>query len=230
MADPVDALLTETAAASAISSGDRAEEPAPVAGTGEALVTSGAMLSQAESAEDTEPPVLWKPWRWFRCVPREEWARRAPGPPAQGVLERIAVWLFHWLPIVVPAGVLLVAWLYRPYVCTGPDLCGFHRATGIPCPTCGMTRSFCFLAHGEWAPAFGFNGLGPPLFVAMVAWMVLTLLARLNWLHVEFRPPRGLWVALILILFGVYAVRLTAFFVTPEHIAAMQAAHGLVQP
>ena len=38
-------------------------------------------------------------------------------------------------------------------------VCAFRHLTGIPCPTCGSTRSVVFLAHGDIAAAFTMNPL-----------------------------------------------------------------------
>lgn len=45
-----------------------------------------------------------------------------------------------------------------------PILCGFRRLTGIPCPGCGLTRSFVYLAHGHPIDAFRMNVFGPFVF------------------------------------------------------------------
>ena len=47
-------------------------------------------------------------------------------------------------------------------------ICGFKNLTGLPCPGCGLTHSFCALGKGDFGGAFGFNLLGPPLFFALV--------------------------------------------------------------
>ena len=47
-------------------------------------------------------------------------------------------------------------------------ICGFKNFTGLPCPGCGLTHSFCALAKGDIAEAFAFNLLGPPLFFMLV--------------------------------------------------------------
>jgi Protein of unknown function (DUF2752) len=53
----------------------------------------------------------------------------------------------------------------------GPVICPFRLATGLPCPGCGMVRSWVFLTHGRWHEAFTANpfGLVAALFVAVVA-------------------------------------------------------------
>jgi hypothetical protein len=59
-----------------------------------------------------------------------------------------------------------------------PGMCVFRAAFGIPCPGCGMTRSFAFLAHGDLSHAFAVNKLGPVFFgwvVAQVPYRALRL-------------------------------------------------------
>lgn len=48
------------------------------------------------------------------------------------------------------------------------DLCAFHAMTGLPCPTCGMTRSFAATAHGQLGLAFHYHAFGPFAFVALL--------------------------------------------------------------
>ena len=50
----------------------------------------------------------------------------------------------------------------------GPELCPFRALTGLPCPGCGLTRSWVFLGHGDLAGAFGFNAFGPVFFMLML--------------------------------------------------------------
>jgi hypothetical protein len=51
-------------------------------------------------------------------------------------------------------------------------ICVFKRLTGMPCPGCGLTHSFCALGHGDLKAGFAFNLLGPPLFVcAALLWL-----------------------------------------------------------
>jgi hypothetical protein len=45
--------------------------------------------------------------------------------------------------------------------------CPIRHLTGIPCPTCGMTRSFMAIAQGNWSQAFAHHLFGPVLFVGL---------------------------------------------------------------
>ena len=46
-----------------------------------------------------------------------------------------------------------------------PSVCVFYEVTGLPCPGCGLTRSFVCLEHGQIMQAFQWNLLGPPLWL-----------------------------------------------------------------
>jgi hypothetical protein len=50
-----------------------------------------------------------------------------------------------------------------------PVVCGFRRFTGWPCPGCGLTRSFVFMAHGQLLAAFRVHALGPLLFAVVAS-------------------------------------------------------------
>jgi hypothetical protein len=52
---------------------------------------------------------------------------------------------------------------------TRVPLCLFRTVTGIPCPLCGLTRSFLSTARGRWRDAFLYHPLGPFLFAAFAA-------------------------------------------------------------
>jgi len=49
---------------------------------------------------------------------------------------------------------------WDPVAAAGPDLCLFHRVTGIACPACGLTRAAAAFARGDlgeslhWHPLF----------------------------------------------------------------------------
>ena len=52
----------------------------------------------------------------------------------------------------------------------GPVLCPVRRATGRPCPGCGLTRSLVRLLHGDLRRSVAAHPLGLPLGVLLVAW------------------------------------------------------------
>jgi hypothetical protein len=56
-----------------------------------------------------------------------------------------------------------IDWLFQRVIAekTGlPGLCIFRNTTGLPCPGCGLTRSFVSAAHGNLALSLRFHRLG----------------------------------------------------------------------
>ncbi len=54
----------------------------------------------------------------------------------------------------------------------GPALCPFRAATGLPCPSCGMSRSWSAMGHGRLRDASTFHLMGPITFVAAAGLVV----------------------------------------------------------
>jgi Protein of unknown function (DUF2752) len=74
---------------------------------------------------------------------------------------------------VVGVGALVTARVIGPAeVEGGPVLCPFRLLTGLPCPGCGLTRSWVYLAHGQWQDAWAANPFG---IVSMLAVAVLVI-------------------------------------------------------
>ena len=45
-----------------------------------------------------------------------------------------------------------------------PHRCPLYELVGVKCALCGLTRSFCSLAHGDWHQSLKFHVLGPIIF------------------------------------------------------------------
>ena len=80
-------------------------------------------------------------------------------------------WLPDALLLALCAAVVLAALVLTPspdavalFGHEIPVTCGFRRITGWPCPGCGLTRSFAFVAHLQLVAAFRAHLLGPVLF------------------------------------------------------------------
>lgn len=68
----------------------------------------------------------------------------------------------------------------------GPTLCPFRLLTGLPCPVCGLTRSWVATAHGDLVAGLQFNPFGP---VTMAVALLMVLIAVRAWVRPE--APRA---------------------------------------
>lgn len=82
-------------------------------------------------------------------------------------------------------GIVVAAALPADHIENGPVLCLFRRLTGLPCPGCGLTRSWVYLMHGDLTHAFLSNPFGPLLVLAVLALAVAVVRARIR----HERPP-----------------------------------------
>ncbi|MGA2039586.1 MAG: DUF2752 domain-containing protein [Bryobacteraceae bacterium] len=75
------------------------------------------------------------------------------------------------------ARVLLAAGPERVYFLGKPILaaCAFRRATGLPCPTCGLSRSTVLALHGDLGAAWHIMPAGPVLVLGALAMAVALL-------------------------------------------------------
>ncbi len=95
--------------------------------------------------------------------------------------------------------ILGASFAYAPWVSDGPVLCGSRLLLGLPCPACGLTRSFCAMTHGAFGEAFGFHFFGPLLFALTVLAIPIAILElrrgrRFEWLARAAFSSRVAWV------------------------------------
>ena len=73
------------------------------------------------------------------------------------------------------------AFLLSPdHIEDGPVLCPFRAITGLPCPGCGLTRSWVYAAHGWWEESFASNAFGLVVVAAVVALAVVVVARRVR--------------------------------------------------
>ena len=78
------------------------------------------------------------------------------------------------LALAALAGLVVARLLTVKHAGRVPELCVFRRVTGMPCPSCGLTRATIAAAHGDFGSSVRLHPLGP---VALLA-MALLPLAR----------------------------------------------------
>jgi hypothetical protein len=114
------------------------------------------------------------------------------GPAGDDLHERR---IYHGTALFLCAGVLAAALMLRPqqegvtlFGCARPWHCWLHDWLGIPCALCGMSRSFCSLAHGDLPASLAFHPLGPVLFALFCVEVPYRIRALLTW-----PGPRERW-------------------------------------
>ena len=108
------------------------------------------------------------------------------------------------------SALFLISAFFKPSTGEYFTICGFKNLTGLPCPGCGLTHSFCALTQGDIGGALGFNLLGPLLYLALiVVWIrsVCVLLDRTELVrrYDEFASRVSL-VRMYAIAFAVYGI------------------------
>ncbi len=96
-----------------------------------------------------------------------------------------------------------------------PGTCTFRRMTGVPCPGCGLTRSFISMGHGQIDAAWSYNPAGF-FFFAIVAFQIPYRIYQILRIRRGQEQHRFAWIdnwvliALVLILLVQWTWRLVA--------------------
>jgi hypothetical protein len=77
-------------------------------------------------------------------------------------------------------GLFVVSVLLKPSTGEYFTVCAFKNFTGLPCPGCGLTHSFCALSKGSVAEAFEFNLIGPFLYAVLFLLWVRSVCVLFN--------------------------------------------------
>jgi hypothetical protein len=88
-----------------------------------------------------------------------------------GLTAYLIAGLGHWLG----------CWDLNAISRRGPDLCVFHRLTGLDCPGCGMGRSLILLAQGRLQDSWTMHPFGILFFLWMMGWAILPREYWLRW-------------------------------------------------
>jgi hypothetical protein len=126
---------------------------------------------------------------------------------------------FYWprlLALALLAGTLLLPLLAFDWV-TAPGslvLCPLRAVTGIPCPSCGLTRALAHLWRGHWADAIHFHPFVPLVFLLILAlafMLAFELVTHKSIIGNPLKNRRDVWLVFAgLVVFQV--VRTVIFF------------------
>ena len=85
--------------------------------------------------------------------------------------------------------------------------CSFVEATGLPCPSCGMTTSFSLLAHGDVVNSLRANWVGTMLAVACLAYIPWAVVSVVRGRTLFFRSLEKVMVGFVVALLALMLLR-----------------------
>jgi hypothetical protein len=100
--------------------------------------------------------------------------------------------LYTFLSLSCLAGYIWLFVTYRFFANSdnGVIVCLFRRVTGIPCPSCGSTRSALAFFNGEFLSSLYWNPIGVILAIIMLVtpvWISIDLVLKKDSLFIFFR-------------------------------------------
>ena len=133
------------------------------------------------TSQEAEPPVL----------------------SARPATDRALRLLCVGMPVALAAVVVFFALVDPTELPIFPQ-CPLHSATGLHCPTCGASRAFHAVTHGDWQLALGRNAL--VVLATPLAWgylIALLVRARRTRQGPQFPTRLTLISAIVLVAFGI---------------------------
>jgi Protein of unknown function (DUF2752) len=129
--------------------------------------------------------------------------------------------LKRWTVLGACSAPLIGSFLYK-YGYRIPFLkCPLQALIGIPCPTCGMTRSFVAIAQGNLDAAVRYHFFGPTVFLLFLAVIVLFLWdlktnQNKSFSYRRFFSKSRVYISVGLSYLGYYAIRIAYLFSSGE--------------
>lgn len=117
--------------------------------------------------------------------------------------------LYIFLSVACAVGIIWLIVVYD-HMASGfnePGICLFKKLTGMPCPSCGSTRSVLSLFNGDITGALNWNPFGFLIMAALVvapAWIFFDLITGKSTLYSSFIRVENIlkrkWVAVSAVL------------------------------
>lgn len=87
----------------------------------------------------------------------------------------------RFFTVVLFSLIVIISFLFDPAQ-IGLPACKFKDISGLPCPTCGISRSFDALTQFKFAQSFDFHVMGPLLFL-MLMFIIVKFAVELHQNH-----------------------------------------------
>lgn len=118
--------------------------------------------------------------------------------------------LYLFILSATALGYLWLCWNYNNYNAhlagSGIDMCLFRRLTGLPCPSCGTTRSVLSIYHLHFSEALYYNPIGFILALGLFllpVWIIADTISSKSSFHKFYLNAevvlRKKWVAVVFI-------------------------------
>ncbi len=117
---------------------------------------------------------------------------------------------FTNLSYLVPISLTSYLFLKQKFTWLPGYSCPIRHATGIPCPSCFLTRSICASLGGDYLNAFKMHLFGPPLAIFLIIWSILSL-RRKTFLKIKFKSKFFYIGFFLFLIYWVY--RLIMYFI-----------------
>jgi len=114
--------------------------------------------------------------------------------------------------VFITLSIIAGSFVLTPATLPALDLCWFHRMTGLPCASCGMTRSICCISHFEFARAWAFNPFGYLVYAVAIYLLFRPLIVRFvpglekAYLNLRFRWLIPIGAVVCFLLFGFWRI------------------------
>lgn len=109
---------------------------------------------------------------------------------------------FQWCSLLIfPAA------LFLPFDRMDLSVCFFYNMTGIPCPGCGLTRSFSSLVHLHFLESLMYNPFGPAVVAAAASFVISAFYRPAAEFYDRNRRAFSIFIfvaAVLLIIFGIF--------------------------
>ncbi len=127
----------------------------------------------------------------------------------------------RWIKLSVVSAPLIASYFYGYSSFSSPFSCPIRALTGIPCPGCGLTRSFIATCQGDLSTAFNHHLLGPILFlgfflISLHLFLELVLKKSIRLAHASFFSFPKMGIFSLLFVLGYHASRLFALHQSGE--------------
>ncbi|MBN1898723.1 MAG: DUF2752 domain-containing protein [Spirochaetes bacterium] len=100
-----------------------------------------------------------------------------------------------------------VVWAFIVFITESKTTCFFKVIYGVPCPGCGLVRSFIHLFRGDLKGAFFYHPLFPLAFLVGA----VTFFRRKKPIHLIYKSEL-FWIVILIIIIGVWGVRMFLMF------------------